>query len=75
MNMDGAVLQGFYDYRLVLLSIFIAILAAYAALDLAGLRPMFVDSGGVMRAVHYGPIEPLEFADGIRAIIPTPRQE
>jgi len=29
-------LQGFYDYRLVVLSIFIAIVAAYAALDLVG---------------------------------------
>jgi len=29
-------LVGFYDYRLVALSVFIAILAAYAALDLAG---------------------------------------
>ena len=29
-------LQGYYDYRLVALSIFISILAAYAALDLAG---------------------------------------
>ena len=29
-------LQGHYDYRLVALSIFISILAAYAALDLAG---------------------------------------
>src|SRR5579871_1565022 len=29
-------LRGSYDYRLVVLSVFIAILAAYAALDLAG---------------------------------------
>jgi two-component system sensor histidine kinase/response regulator len=36
MNMDGPILNGFYDYRLVTLSILIAILAAYAALDLAG---------------------------------------
>ena len=36
MNMDGPILNGFYDYRLVTLSVFIAILAAYAALDLAG---------------------------------------
>src|ERR1700679_2321936 len=35
MNMDGPILNGFYDYRLVTLSIFIVILAAYAALDLA----------------------------------------
>ena len=34
--MPNQTLQGFYDYRLVVLSIFIAILAAYAALDLAG---------------------------------------
>jgi two-component system sensor histidine kinase/response regulator len=36
MHMDGTVLHGFYNYRLVALSVFIAILAAYAALDLAG---------------------------------------
>ena len=36
MNMSGPVLQGFYDYRLVALSVFIALLSAYAALDLAG---------------------------------------
>jgi two-component system sensor histidine kinase/response regulator len=36
MTMDGPLLHGFYDYRLVVLSILIAILAAYAALDLAG---------------------------------------
>jgi two-component system sensor histidine kinase/response regulator len=36
MNMAGPVLHGFYDYRLVALSVFIAILSAYAALDLAG---------------------------------------
>ncbi len=29
-------LSGFYDYRLVILSVFIAVLASYAALDLAG---------------------------------------
>src|SRR5580693_1884631 len=29
-------LSGFYDYRLVALSVFLALLAAYAALDLAG---------------------------------------
>ena len=31
-------LQGSYDYRLVVLSVLIATLASYAALDLAGLR-------------------------------------
>src|SRR5215469_11238610 len=31
-----AVLAGAYDYRLVAVSVFIALLAAYAALDLAG---------------------------------------
>jgi len=36
MNMSGPVLHGFYDDRLVVLSVLIAILAAYAALDLAG---------------------------------------
>lgn len=36
MNEAGAVLTGFYDYRLVALSVAIAVLAAYAALDLAG---------------------------------------
>ena len=35
-SMNGAALVGFYDGRLVFLSIVIAILAAYAALDLAG---------------------------------------
>ena len=34
--MPNPPLQGFYDYRLVVLSILIAILSAYAALDLAG---------------------------------------
>jgi two-component system sensor histidine kinase/response regulator len=33
---DGAALSGYYDYRLVTLSIAIAILAAYEALDLSG---------------------------------------
>jgi two-component system, sensor histidine kinase and response regulator len=33
---QGSVLQGTYDYRLVAVSVLIAILAAYAALDLAG---------------------------------------
>jgi NO-binding membrane sensor protein with MHYT domain len=32
----GSALMGFYDYRLVALSVVIAMLAAYAALDLAG---------------------------------------
>ena len=36
MNMSGPVLQGYYDYRMVALSVFIALLSAYAALDLAG---------------------------------------
>src|SRR5271154_4712556 len=36
MEMHGAVLVGFYDYRLVAVSVLIAVLAAYAALDLAG---------------------------------------
>ncbi len=36
MNFQGLPLTGFYDYRLVALSVVIAILAAYAALDLAG---------------------------------------
>jgi two-component system sensor histidine kinase/response regulator len=35
-HMSGPALVGFYDFRLVVLSVFIAILAAYAALDLAG---------------------------------------
>jgi two-component system sensor histidine kinase/response regulator len=33
---DGAALSGYYDYRLVALSIAIAVLAAYGALDLSG---------------------------------------
>jgi len=36
MNMTGPALHGFYDYRLVAVSVFIALLSAYAALDLAG---------------------------------------
>src|ERR1700719_3277078 len=36
MSQIGAPLVGSYDYRLVALSIFIAISASYAALDLAG---------------------------------------
>jgi peroxiredoxin len=36
---------------------------------------MFVDSAGVVRAIHQGAITPVEFADGIRAIIPTQHQE
>jgi signal transduction histidine kinase/CheY-like chemotaxis protein/HPt (histidine-containing phosphotransfer) domain-containing protein len=36
MNPQGLPVTGFYDYRLVALSVVIAILAAYAALDLAG---------------------------------------
>jgi two-component system, sensor histidine kinase and response regulator len=36
MSTLGPFLAGSYDYRLVALSVFIAILAAYAALDLAG---------------------------------------
>ena len=36
MNVHGPMLVGSYDYRLVALSILIAIFAAYAALDLAG---------------------------------------
>ena len=36
MNMGHVTLTGSYDYRLVALSVFIAIAAAYAALDLAG---------------------------------------
>jgi NO-binding membrane sensor protein with MHYT domain len=35
MSLEAA-LAGSYDYRLVALSVFIAILASYAALDLAG---------------------------------------
>jgi two-component system sensor histidine kinase/response regulator len=36
MNLHAAPLTGFYDYRLVALSVAIALLAAYAALDLTG---------------------------------------
>jgi two-component system sensor histidine kinase/response regulator len=36
MNMSGVLLAGSYDYRLVALSIVIAVLASYAALDLGG---------------------------------------
>jgi two-component system sensor histidine kinase/response regulator len=36
MYAHGSTLVGFYDYRLVALSVLIAVFAAYAALDLAG---------------------------------------
>jgi two-component system, sensor histidine kinase and response regulator len=36
VHIPGSFLIGFYDYRLVATSVFVAILAAYAALDLAG---------------------------------------
>ena len=36
VNHTGATLVGSHDYRIVLLSLFIAILASYMALDLAG---------------------------------------
>jgi len=36
MTSSGLVLAGSYDYRLVALSVLIAILASYTALDLAG---------------------------------------
>jgi PAS domain S-box-containing protein len=36
MDVHGPMLVGFYDYRFVALSVLIAVLAAYAALDLAG---------------------------------------
>jgi len=36
MNAHGPLVIGFYDYRLVALSVLIAIFSAYAALDLAG---------------------------------------
>ena len=36
MHAYGPTLIGFYDYRLVVLSVFIGVLAAFAALDLAG---------------------------------------
>ena len=36
MNISGVAFVGFYDFRLVALSILIAVLAAYAALDLGG---------------------------------------
>jgi PAS domain S-box-containing protein len=36
MNVSGTELVGWYDYRLVALSVAIAVLAAYAALDLGG---------------------------------------
>src|SRR5256885_15555734 len=36
MNLSQALIYGSYDYRLVALSVAIAIMASYAALDLAG---------------------------------------
>jgi NO-binding membrane sensor protein with MHYT domain len=35
MTHNGVAITGFYDYRLVALSVLIAVLASYAALDLA----------------------------------------
>jgi two-component system sensor histidine kinase/response regulator len=66
MSSSGLVLIGSYDYRLVALSIFIAMLASYAALDLSGrvtsaqgqMRLLWL-SGGAMAmgigiwAMHY----------------------
>ena len=35
----------------------------------------FVDSGGILRAIHYGPLEAAELARSLRTILPTPSQE
>jgi two-component system, sensor histidine kinase and response regulator len=51
MGVQGPVLVGFYDYRLVALSVFIAIVAAYAALDLAG---RVTAARGVARFIWFG---------------------
>ena len=42
--MVGAVLRGSYDYRLVALSVAIAMVASYAALDLAGRALLWVNT-------------------------------
>ena len=73
MNVHGPVLVGFYDYRLVTLSVLIAILAAYAALDLAGRlttarghwRLVWLTSGAIAMgigiwAMHYIGMEAFE---------------
>ena len=49
----AALLTGSWDYRLVAISIIIAILAAYAALDLAG---RVTATQGVARAAWQGPL-------------------
>ncbi|MGH7584449.1 MAG: TlpA family protein disulfide reductase [Gemmatimonadales bacterium] len=36
---------------------------------------VFVDSDGVVRAIHHGAMSAAELADGIRAILPTNQQE
>ncbi|HXB62830.1 MAG TPA: response regulator [Acidobacteriaceae bacterium] len=51
MQAHGPALIGFYDYRLVALSVLIAVFAAYAALDLAG---RVTASRGMARAAWLG---------------------
>jgi PAS domain S-box-containing protein len=51
MEAHGPALVGFYDYRLVALSVFIAVIAAYAALDLAG---RVTAARGVARSIWLG---------------------
>src|SRR5437868_7726828 len=50
-EMTGEVLRGSYDYRLVALSVVIAVLASYAALNLAG---RVTSAHGRARAVWLG---------------------
>lgn len=35
----------------------------------------FVDSGGILRAIHYGPLKAAELASTLRTILPTHSQE
>src|SRR5665213_2311814 len=84
MNMSGPTLQGFYDYRLVALSVFIALLSAYAALDLAGrvtaargtIRMAWLSGGAFALgigswAMHYIGMEAFHLPVAVRYYWPT----
>ena len=59
--MSGMPLIGSYDYRLVVLSVLIAILAAFAALDLGG---RVTSARGGVRLVWLSGAEQRSFVDG-----------
>ncbi|HEY5330062.1 MAG TPA: response regulator [Acidobacteriaceae bacterium] len=84
MNMSGPALQSFYDYRLVALSVFIALLSAYAALDLAGrvtaargtIRLAWLSGGAFalgigIWAMHYIGMEAFHLPVAVRYYWPT----